>query len=148
MFHVIHCPTVKCRQIRKAVSVSSIYTILKFLTNKSCYLLCFINAFLLCCSHLIRKGHKNFSNWKQARVGWNPHKPAKLDENDTTLLSQHHFHSENFCGDFFLFSFVFRDGKREERWEGRVRGRCTVCKVELCRSQIFIINSNPFQVEL
>ena len=46
MFHVIHCPTVKCRQIRKAVSVSSIYTIFKFLTNKSCYLLCFINAFL------------------------------------------------------------------------------------------------------
>ena len=54
------------------------------------------------------------------------------------------FHSENFFCDlfllFFFFVFVcvcvcvcvcvlFRNGKREERWEGMPRGRCMVYKV-------------------
>ena len=31
-----------------------------------------------------------------------------------------------FC---FVFGIVFRNGKREERWEKKARGRCAVCKV-------------------
>ena len=31
----------------------------------------------------------------------------------------------------FFFVLLFRNGKREERWEGRSRGRCTVYKVHM-----------------
>ena len=40
------------------------------------------------------------------------------------------FHSENFFVACFCFFFnCFLEIVREERWEGRPRGRCMVCKV-------------------
>ena len=42
------------------------------------------------------------------------------------------FDSENFfvtCSCCFFVRIVFRNGKREKRWERKTRGRCTVCKV-------------------
>ena len=42
------------------------------------------------------------------------------------------FHSENFfvtCSCWVFFVMFFRNGKREETWEGRPRGRCVLCTV-------------------
>ena len=37
------------------------------------------------------------------------------------------FHPENFLVTSF---YCFLNGKREERWEGRPRGRCMLCKIQ------------------
>lgn len=51
------------------------------------------------------------------------------------------FHLENslwLVSVFCFFFFSFRNGKREERWEGRLRGRHKICKVWQCRTSIVI----------
>ena len=54
------------------------------------------------------------------------------------------FHSEKLfvtcsCWVFFYVLF-FGNGKREERWEGRPRRRCVVCKVRKYRALLFTKN--------
>ena len=46
--------------------------------------------------------------------------------------------------------YFFRNGKpREERWEGSLRGRCMVCKIQKYRILVYIknkvVNSNTFK---
>ena len=55
-----------------------------------------------------------------------------------------YMHSEKFSVMFLCFS-LFRNGKREERWEGKLRGGCMVCKVRKYRTLLLmkiIMNSN------
>ena len=53
-----------------------------------------------------------------------------------------------FCDLFLLFFIVVRNGNREDRWERKARGRCTVCKVSKHRTVLFqmlpseIVNPN------
>ena len=60
------------------------------------------------------------------------------------------FIQKTFCDLFLLFllllfvsCIVVRNGKREERWEGRPRGRCMVYKVENVHIQLRIIIKFP-----
>ena len=50
------------------------------------------------------------------------------------------------CSCYFLLLFLvllFRNGKREERWEGKPRGRCMVCEVDNVHIQLRIIIKLP-----